>query len=240
MFIVRSLPRTGTHLMRSSLDNHPELECRDEIFHQKLYKEDVQQGVMHVLKKWITAPNVGFVVHDYTYGMQPYAVPIYENLWRLITLWTPPMIHLHRRDVLRMAASREIASRTQCWNQDAATDPRENPAVTLRAEAVQSVYADVQRFAQRTQEMFTWGYTVYYEDLVFNFDAEMIKIQQHLPVIEIVTVQPKTRKLDTRPIREIISNYEQLCDQLWSKGLKSLITIAEENDEQRIVPARRD
>lgn len=241
MFVIRSLPRTGTHLMKSALSGHPHLHCHTEIFHQNDWFGGLDKGVMAVLERHLKQPHHGFVVHDIDSYLQPKNRVIYDRLWHLLRLFTPPLINLHRRDWLRVAASMKIAAITKVWNQKTSDDElRENPSVELDWEGISVAINDHERFLKRTSQLFDWGHTVYYEDLVRNWDEEIGRVQRYLRVSEVLPIAPNTRKLDTRPIREIITNFDQVCSLLRKQGYERLIEIAEQYDEQPGVPTRRD
>jgi hypothetical protein len=63
-------------------------------------------------------------------------------------------------------------------------------------------------FAEHSKQI----HTLYYEDLVANTEKEIQDVQQFLGV-ESLPLTPYTKKQEKRPLKEIITNYDELKEK---------------------------
>lgn len=237
MFIVRSTPRVGTHLMRTTLNSHPQLSCHGELFNVGLQRKEIaKRGTLGILNKHIATANTGFVVHDVVSRRYDRRIDqAYAQLWDMVTLFTPPLINLHRRDMVRQAVSRQVAAVRQEWNRLAHEGPRpEHPVVAAKWPALRDHIRMSQAALYRTQTIFTWGLTVYYEDLCRSWEHEINRVQRYLKVAA-YPLEPGTVKLDTRSIEEIVTNWDSIRARLLTHGWEDLVAIAEDNSERAVI-----
>lgn len=106
-FVLVSSPRAGTHMVRSVLDQHPDLDCYGEVFNRKTarwYPELEGKNIQEVLK-WMKVESdgkkYGFALH-----MPGQGNAISESFWRRCEIRTTlPIVYVFRRNSLRQTLS---------------------------------------------------------------------------------------------------------------------------------------
>ena len=121
-FIILSTPRSGSNLLCSLLNSHPQVTCHGEIFNQRDLKKVYPNwlvacinrfAVIFILyKKWRHSkfkPYYGFKVFtDQLVEIQPIVTPLEQRGFRII--------RLYRNDFLKKAISLIIAVNTNKWS----------------------------------------------------------------------------------------------------------------------------
>ena len=195
---IVSTPRSGTHYLRMSLDNHPKVRWTGEFFRNcrsvlKSY-ERIKSYIYNDLCSTIIDQydHVGFVWH----------LTLESNL--------PPskvdhFILLKRKNILEHLCSLIIATKTRNWRDISSTEKIELniPQLKFFIDRQDKLYKDFE----------SWGVkykTVFYEDLCCNFDDTMDSIQDYLVLEHFCMPPAKLKKQENRKIQEIISNYEEV------------------------------
>jgi hypothetical protein len=114
-------------------------------------------------------------------------------------------ILLKRRNILGQLTSLMIATRTNCWR-----DKKSTHQIELNIAQLEW-FIDREKKAHAAFESSGVEYkTVFYEDLCENFDETVKSIQDYLD-LDYIRLEPAPLiKQETRPIQEIISNYEDV------------------------------
>jgi hypothetical protein len=114
-------------------------------------------------------------------------------------------ILLKRRDILGQLTSLMIATKTNCWR-----DKKSTHQIELNIAQLEW-FIDREKKAHAAFESSGVEYkTVFYEDLCENFDETVKSIQDYLD-LDYIRLEPAPLiKQETRPIQEIISNYEDV------------------------------
>jgi hypothetical protein len=130
-FVLVSYLRSGTHLLRTALESHPEVACQSELFNSddRRLPYPLETPTADVLERWAfgreLAPGTrcaGFVLHAY----HPHALrafpgirpnPLWSDVWpRLAAMPDLRVIHLRRRDLLARHLSHLLARATGFWH----------------------------------------------------------------------------------------------------------------------------
>lgn len=128
------------------------------------------------------------------------------------------VIHLRRGNPLRKAVSAELAKLTGRWGVGATGGAGAGPTratVRLNADHCLQDFEAGQRMEQEADALFA-GHQVLqlsYEDLVSASGAEMERVQQFLG-LQLYPLQTKTRKLNRRPLSDVIENYSEVASAL--------------------------
>tara|TARA_Y100000592_G_scaffold22371_1_gene34694 strand:+ start:677 stop:1330 length:654 start_codon:yes stop_codon:yes gene_type:complete len=200
---IVSTPRSGTHYLRISLNNHPKMEFASEFFRPE--------------NKYRTLPKYKkhFQIKDYIYKntIDPSIAKLnYVGfVWHLTLSSDLPLskidkfILLKRRNILGQLTSLMIATRTNCWR-----DKKSTHQIELNIAQLEW-FIDREKKAHAAFESSGVEYkTVFYEDLCENFDETVKSIQDYLD-LDYIRLEPAPLiKQETRPIQEIISNYEDV------------------------------
>ena len=193
-----STPRSGTHFLRMSLDNHPKLRWTGEFFKPEI--------------KW---PKEEEQIRSYVYDDTPFKTindfDYVGFVWHLcLNSDLPPskidkFILLKRRNILLQMASLVIATKTGIWR-----DIKPTKKIELNI-------AQLEWFIERQEKCYrdfaNWGVkhkVVFYEDLCDSFEETMRSIQEYLE-LDYCRLEPaELIKQETRPLKKIISNYEEV------------------------------
>jgi hypothetical protein len=207
-FILASMPRSGTHLLRDCLEKHPEIKCHSECFNVR-YTGIVDRSIAQWFQVIFDVPKpvVGFTLH-HSHGI----AGDYSGVRSLMKKRYPDfrVLRLSRNDLFAQYVSHEMARRKQKW--------------TLRKDEAE-VPNDVQ-FNVVIPKMFkyfttTWNAAlsdlnevyvrqpilrISYEDLVNDLADVMGKVCEFLG-IEPCKVQTDMAKQVTTPICKVVMNY---------------------------------
>ncbi len=234
-FVIRSFPRCGTHMVRTALEQHPDLTVHNEVFNPDFSGLDKIKSLgAEELYKRHTGPREGFVAHGYTrekFGGWEET----QKLWReIVPREKPTLIVLHRRDLIRRCFSVYQARATNRWHVWKSQQNRPSlPKVKVQANEVEWQVFVAEQSLDWAKTHYPWAHFFTYEDLVDNWDTQFALMQELLGV-EPIKLLPKTDKQDQRPIQEMVSNYRELYD-IFMEDLEigQMFMDAEKNDEQR-------
>ncbi len=251
-FIVLGGGRTGSNMLAQALDSSPCITCFGEIFNRQIdfigfnvagydnYSGDDialrDRDLEQFLRRRIYCPHprgtsaVGFkLLYVHVWGFR-------GLLDRLLADTDIRVLHLRRRNLLRMLISTRIAQKTGVWIEQ----PRLTPAnlrTALRhpmrviarlrrplrrpnASQIKVTVTEQQclRFFSRIEE--TVGHfdrffadhpkhTLFYEDMVDHRDDVLARAQEFLGVRP-APLTVGTRKQNPEPLQELIANYDEL------------------------------
>ncbi|MDJ0576561.1 MAG: sulfotransferase [Xenococcaceae cyanobacterium MO_234.B1] len=209
-FIILSSPRSGTHMLKSSLDLHPNIICHDEVFNpdygyaslRNMPEDEIlQHFIFREYKPSIKA--VGFCLHRSDAGFRGN----WQRLWNMLKgnsdLY---VISLFRSNLLRRYLSFKRMIKSNVSSPDSKSIAIELDKNELLKD-FQKQRNKVEEFNQEFGEHRILQVT--YEQLCQDYSATIQGVQQFLE-IPYVNLQPKTKKLETRSLKESIKNYEIL------------------------------
>jgi hypothetical protein len=220
-FLLLTSPRSGTHMLKSSLDAHPNIVCLTEMFNpdynvnNKLGYDD-SLPAKQVLDKFIycdyepEVKAVGFCLHRIgaRFGNWP-------NLWKILQEDKDVyVISLSRGNLLRRYLSVQLQ---QIKNLDGA---KLEPMFFEPEKLIQ----DFQRQRKKINEYNEFFgdrplIEVSYEQLCNDYEKTMENLQKLLEV-PTVPLKPGTGKRNNPPISNFVVNYEELkekfADTEWS------------------------
>lgn len=209
-YFVLTSPRSGTHMLRTSLDNHPQVICMTEMFNpdytEGKYDFTPDTPASEILEKYIFTPEnmtqacVGFLLHRVgaRFGNWP-------DLWSLLEQDQElAVISLRRQNLLRRYLSVQLMK-----NQDLAGNP---PAPMhfdkeLLIRDFEKQEAKIAEFDLRFSDHPL--ITVTYEDLCDRYTETMVRIQSFLNLTP-ANLQPGTKKRANPPLAKIVTNYTEL------------------------------
>jgi LPS sulfotransferase NodH len=208
-FIVLSRSRTGSTMLISLLNSHPNICAEGEIF-SKLNgrrSQDVLAKVFSRQPRFIKAR--GFKIFYY-HPQDDKKNRVWDDLIDMTGL---SVIHLKRRNILRTALSRKLASVKKAYihNPSNTETTGTGKTLTFTPEELEQTFR-----ATRTAEIggdrrFKKNplLTLYYEDLAADPAGSFRKITEFL---ELKYVEPQTemRKQNPESLRNLIANYDEL------------------------------
>jgi 2-polyprenyl-3-methyl-5-hydroxy-6-metoxy-1,4-benzoquinol methylase/LPS sulfotransferase NodH len=232
-FVVVGMPRTGSTLLATGLDQHPDARCFGELFHP----DDHQRAHAHALRigdrQFCFDPSqddaigflrtnlhaegdagpraVGFkLLGDYVAG------PGSERLYQRLKHEIPDLrvIHIVRSNYLDVLASRETARMTQQWVLlSGAPHERKDPEPFVIDPAAAARFFDHMQQMDRFHEAFfsTGRYIkVRYERLATEFQAAINECYAFLDLSP-YPVQPSTIRQRANHTSVTVANYRQLA-----------------------------
>ena len=212
-FVILSSPRSGTHMLRTSLDNHRNIVCLTEMFNpdytagKYAFAEDTPE--QQILDDYIFSPQewkiraVGFCLHraGARFGKWPH---LWETLAAMPDLL---VISLHRKNLLRRYLSFHLRPKRGV--------PKSPPAplVLDRNQLIADFQLQAAKIAEFDRQFHDHPLmTVAYEDLCTNYEATMRNVQVFLKV-PYRPLRPETPKLASKPLPAAIQNYQELKEQ---------------------------
>lgn len=129
-FVIISYLRSGTHLLRTTLESHPSIVCQTEIFNSdsRSLPYPLTMPTQEVLDRWVyhdispEVEHVGFVLQAYHPnaltafpGIRPN--PVWADIWELLAKMPDlKVIHLRRNNLLRRHLSHARARANGQWH----------------------------------------------------------------------------------------------------------------------------
>lgn len=141
-FVIVSYPRSGTHLLRTSLESHSAVLCQAEPFNSDdpRLPYPLATSTAEILARWVYRDDVPAAVRAVGFVLQAYhphalaafpgirANPAWADVWaQLAAMEDLKVLHLRRENLLARHLSHRMARRTGRWH---AWDPESVDAVT--------------------------------------------------------------------------------------------------------------
>lgn len=210
-FIVLSRSRTGSNMLISFLNSHPNIYAEGEIFRKlsgRNYKDVLAKAFA---RQPFYVKAKGFKIFYY-HPLDDESSGIWDALVSLDDLY---VIHLKRRNILRTLISRKVAGLQDVWgikttDQHSGTD-RKEIAVTFTVDELSEGFRQTREWEQAGEDMFRNHplISIDYEDLVSHRESTFRKVAEFL---DVRYLEPETnlRKQITKSMRETVTNYEEL------------------------------
>jgi LPS sulfotransferase NodH len=274
-FIILGDARTGSNLLANALNSHPQIVCFREIFHfahedlidwdvtgfDPRDPEDIAMRAADPVRFMRArvfgqfAPDVRAVGFKYLYGHFWGFKGLSDALAGDMDL---RVVHLLRRNLLRLFVSLRIAEETGRWLDPAppplgrriasfvrhpvrnmrgtevvAPERPERRPLALTTEECLQFFAKHRAERQRYGEMFSHHrlLTMHYEDLLHDQHRVFGDVQQFVGV-EPRTLHTNLRRQNPEPLHELIANYDEFS------GAARDTEIARFLDEEQRVPAQ--
>lgn len=227
--MVLSRARSGSNLLMSLLNSHPNVYGRGEVF-THLHGRETTTTLDEVFARYPHYTEaVGFKLFYY----HPIDGTESErrDLWQqLIEMGDLHIIHLRRKNLLRTLTSKKIALKQGVWKStlSRAIDPDERAIVLPVQKQVNFTQAELEQAFQESdvwqseaKNMFSQHpfLEVFYEDLAENIELEFQQVSNFL---DLKYVQPHTKLKRQNPekLEALIENYAELrkhfSNSLWS------------------------
>jgi LPS sulfotransferase NodH len=215
LFLLATRGRSGSHMLQTALQQHPQLQCHGELFNPKQTpdKRRWARGTLpavYVQRLLTEAPEgirrVGFIGHYQQVRRDTRILPALRQA-------KPHVIILYRKNMLAQYVSHVIARRTRRWTTTAPAPTTQKVIVTPAGafgyfrENRRWIEDDKRAWRQYPQLVVT------YEDLLQHWDDVMQRIFAFLEVPP-QPVAPVTCRQEHRRLSEIITNYADLSRAL--------------------------
>lgn len=233
-FVIVSEPRTGSNMLYTSLDRHPQVVCHPEVLHPNAVSfgvprsyRDFPSGEAYlreaVYRRDAAAQAVGFKLLNWQ-GREAPADDTRAFLERI----GAKVVLTRRRNLLRGLISKKIAAQTDLWARMSSAQPATTLTIRLDpprlVEELQRIQAS---YAQSVDEFSGCEFlVVWYEDLVNRYEEQMQRVFRFLGVIGRPT-KPATLRQETRPLDQIVENHSEVAAALrgtpWERCLEETL-----------------
>lgn len=229
-FVIVGTQRTGTTLIRTSLDSHPEVACSGEVFKtgRRPYKEPdgywafCREAPLNRLRHYVArrrncqvfltrllsrpgARAIGFKMM-YSHALR------YPQVIDYIRRGGLRVIHVTRRNYLRTLISRDVARLTGVYHRTAGSATSSRESITLDPSTLVQRLQNVSREEQAWDELLRGHSAVHklsYEDFVESRAAVTQGLLQFLE-LGYATLSSTLEKLNPSDLRQLIRNYDEV------------------------------
>jgi LPS sulfotransferase NodH len=225
-FVVASYQRSGSTMLTSALNSHPDVICYSEIYNigRPMFMVDGMPENSNWLKKIRDIKPTDFLSRIIFRGYSPAIKsvgfkffpehlrhnPYSGVLNKLIDDKSISCIHLIRRNQLAMYLSLVKAQRTGAWSSNKKSN-HSNELINLDPYECQKAFESI----KHEQEYFIKCLenrdvlTVYYEDIIESPDEKYNEVQSFIG-LDIQSITPTIKKQIVKPLSQIIENYNEL------------------------------
>ena len=226
-FVIVADVRTGSTMLSSTLERHPAIRCRGELFHPEDFPDNqVPGGPRHALTAETlierafsdrSAQAEGF--RAMVFHPDPEVRPRWTHAWDVLAA-RPGLrvIFLWRRDPLAQLASWTIARETGCFTPppgDPLYEAGNRPRVRIAPDELRRWTDDRVRLYARRREQLRGrpALDLTYEDLTGHWAESIERIEDFLGVAH-QPLEPAKLKQEHRPLSESVVNYAELQQSL--------------------------
>jgi len=239
-FLVITRGRSGSNFLVSMLESHPNLYLHYEIFlEEKLRTVSIQQminsiGAIEYIKQCYRQRGYEEAIGckilyyqlepEYAERMKIPSISLVQGYLRRSC--QIKVIHLKRRNKLKILTSVKLARLTRQWSLRADENPLSNKLqISLTPEECENEFLQIEGWEMKYDQLFQYHplINVYYEDLIADIPLMTKQILDFLKV----PYKPLTtnlKKQSNRPLSEIITNYSELqayfCNTRWAEFFK--------------------
>lgn len=216
-FVIIARSRTGSNLLRSFLNSHPQIEAQDELFGELKGKSCHEIWENIFVKKNKSIKYVGFKIFYYH--------PLNDSdnsVWDFIKKDKKiKIIHLKRENKLRAYLSRLIALQTQTWvdEGDKKKITLEDKRVKVNLEDCLKVFREVEFWEKETNNNFYNHpfYEITFEELTENSQKNMNDIFTFFN-LKPHSISTNLKRQNSETIEKLVINYEELKTRLIKEG----------------------
>lgn len=219
-FVIITRSRTGSNFLISLLNSNRKIRAFGEIYNI-IGKNNCQKIYADIFPKK-SKKTIGFKIFYYH--------PIDSNdksIWDILKNdQTFKIIHLQRRNLLRVHISRLIAGKTDDWKKTKnKVDKLKGKKVLIDLGELTKDFETTNTYIQKANNDFKNHemINVFYEDLIDNKDAIMTRVFNFLNV-ENCSTQSKLLKQNPEKIEDLVLNYKELKDYLIRSQYSDLLT----------------
>jgi len=207
-FIVITRSRTGSNLLMSFLNSHPDIIAKGELFRRLKGRTCKQVWEETYTKKPKHIKYVGFKIFYY-HPLDSEDKEVWDYIKKDKNI---KLIHLTRNNMLKTVISRQIADKTNVWgNKNRNNIQLSDKQVEININACLNEFKLTQESENKTRNKFKRDIflEITYEDLVKDCQNRMNEIFKFLELEE-TTVKSSYKKQNKENIEDLVINYNDL------------------------------
>lgn len=228
-FIIFGQGRSGSDLLRSLINSHPDIYCDIELFNPTMLKKDhpIYRYVIQTFPLWyVQKRKKRYADKSYGFKLFLWQLKHAESVTKKLSEGGWKIIHIQRMNVVKQAFSAQIGVITRRYQRTSNTPiPDEVYKIDIK-DLVGSVKFRMQQLQleNKVVENLDHVKVVYEDDLKDenNWNDTMKKVFQYLEQ-EPVTVQSSLLVTDTRPDSERIENFDEIIQYLQNNGFEEQV-----------------
>lgn len=218
-FIILTRSRSGSNLLVSYLESHPNIYIRGEIFHNlnnRNYRK-ILNWFFNIMPSKFKAS--GFKIFYY----HPLDTKCPELWQELASNADIKIIHLYRKNLIKTIISRHIALKTDIWSSE-----KKNLSVSFNLDIPpQLIDKEINRtlaWREEYNNIFNKHkiFEINYEDFIGASHENLSMIQDFIEVPR-KTLSTHLKKQQTKPLEEVVNNYNEIKvyfkKTIWKKYL---------------------
>jgi len=207
-FIILSRSRTGSNLLRSYLNGHPNIIANHEIF-QRPSKKNYQKILKNQFRKYPKPIKaVGFkIFYNHPLGEENHE--LWSELMNMKNLF---IIHLKRQNILRTLLSLKLALETDKWIKYSTEQHfAKKKTVSFETKELEKGFIQTRNWEKQGEEMFSDHplLTVWYQELVNEPNETLNKVTAFLG-LEPCETRTYLQKQNPEKSSDLIMNFEEL------------------------------
>jgi LPS sulfotransferase NodH len=206
-FVVVTRARTGSNLLISLLNSHPQVDARGEMF-REMKGQSVESRLDRVFRRRPRRIEaVGFKIFYY-HPLDDHHSQVWDRLCSMDDLY---VLHLKRRNVLRTITSRKLAGSTDIWlDKGRGGSTKEKPAVRFSAKDLEEAFEQNEAWEAACDERFRNHemMQIYYEDLVNGRDV--LERTANFLGVRPYAMSSALRQQNPEQLAALISNFDEL------------------------------
>jgi LPS sulfotransferase NodH len=209
-FIVMSRSRTGSNLLMSLLNSHPNIHAEGEVFSHLRGRPYTRVLARTFARQAFFVKAKGFKIFYY----HPQDDPSGEIWNSLAAMDDLHVIHLKRRNVLRTLVSRKLAGVEGRWRSAPGSNQQRPPSdvsVSFDVPELEHGFRETRAWEQAGEERFHDHsvLTLEYESMLDRFEETSCQVLSFLGVPQQRLTSP-LEKQHTRSLRDMVVNYDAL------------------------------
>lgn len=207
-FIVITRSRTGSNLLMSFLNSHPQIIAKGELFRRLEGKTCKKVWDKTFSKKPKHIKYVGFKIFYY-HPLDSEDKEVWEYIKKDKNI---KLIHLTRSNILKTIISRQIADKTNVWgNKNRENIQLVDKQVEINTEQCFNEFELTQESENKTRNEFKRDFflEINYEDLINDSQNKMNEIFNYLNLEE-TKVKSSYKKQNKEDLKDLVINYNEL------------------------------
>jgi len=194
-FVITALPRSGSFMLTTALDTHPEIRCGGEALNKfSLANNRSYRNAGEALMTEVYSPERNIKAIGFKLLFDDARKGRFADARKFLVQMPVKVIHLRRRNLLKRYISFLHATKTDVWVLCNKNDrPYSHKLKVNTEELIINIKRTFSIYHQMDDEFLSWkSITIWYEDLVNEYTKEMNRIFAFLNVTNNVKTQPET------------------------------------------------
>ncbi len=218
-FVVFGIQRTGTTLLITLLDSHPDIFCAGEIFkfnptrvfHGEFRYSNYQDMKIRDFLEYYYKQNDAYAAVGFKLMLNQ--LKKYPDILTFLKKNKLKVIQVDRENTLKIYISRQIAMKTRLWATGQSVKQNkiyiDSSSLTSELAAINQEKEESTRIASKFDHL-----RVTYEDLLNKKDETIMKILNFLNVDRNIGLKTGLVKINSDDLKDIVANYGEIHTSL--------------------------